>query len=322
MKYLERMTDRGILALPPERPFDVVGLGGNAVDHLITIPQFPRPDTKVKFLDYRLQAGGRTTTPLVTLSRLGFRCRYLGGVGDDEEGRAALRDLRSEKIDTAGVRVRPGGLTQRAFILIEPESGRRTIVWGRSEGMPLRPEEIDADLIRAGRMLYTDGQDPRTAASAARIARAAAMPVLADLEDIRPGLDELLPLLDVLIAPVGFPPLVTGHPAGEESLRRLEERTGGALVVLTLGDRGCLTRVDGRVERFPAYRVEVRDTTGAGDLFHAAFAAACLRGITLAEACDFSNAVAAMGCRGVGGRGALPGGFEEVDRFRSTTPHL
>ena len=303
------------LFLAPGRPFDVIGLGGNATDHLITVPAFPAPDSKVKFLDYDLRPGGRTTTPLVALSRLGHRCRYLGGVGDDAEGQACLDDLCREGIDTEGVRIRSGGHTQRAFILIEKDSGRRTIVWGRSEGMPLRPEEIDPKQIRAGRILYADGQDPRTAAVAARVAREAGIPVIADLEDIRPGMEDLLPLIDVLISPAQYARLVTGHPPGEESMRLLEERTRGALVVMTLGDQGCLARIDGRLERRPAFRVEVRDTTGAGDLFHAGFVVAALRGLELRDALDFSNALAAMGCRALGGRGGIPASVAEVEEF-------
>ncbi len=309
------MTIHHPFRLTAGRPFDVIGLGGNATDHLITVPEFPEPDAKVKFLSYALQPGGRTATPLVALSRLGYRCRYLGGVGDDAEGQACLDDLQRERVDTDGVRIRPGGLTQRAFIFVEKDSGRRTIVWGRSEGMPLRPDEIDPELVRSGRILFTDGQDPRSAAVAARLAREAGMPVVADLEDIRPGMDELLPTLDVLISPAHYAALVTGHPPGEEALRELERRTGGALIVMTLGDNGCLARIDGRLERRPAFRVEVRDTTGAGDLFHAGFIVATLRGMDLRAALDFANALAAMGCRALGGRGGIPGSVAEVDDF-------
>ena len=206
-------------------------------------------------------------------------------------------------------------MTQRAFILIEPASGRRTIVWGRSEGMPLQPEEIDPGRVRAGRILYTDGQDPRTAAEAARIARRAGIPVIADLEDIRPGMEELLPLIDVLISPAPYARLVTGFSPGEESMAVLERRTNGALIVFTLGEDGCLARIQGRLERRPAFRVEVRDTTGAGDLFHAGFVVATLRGMNLRDALDFSNALAAMGCRALGGRGGIPSDVSEVEAF-------
>lgn len=307
-------------SLPSDRPFDVVGLGGNAADYIVTIPHFPRPDTKVRFTEFTYQGGGRTATPMVALARLGYRASYLGCVGDDTDGEATLEGLRAAGVDTSGVLIRPGGLSQRAFILVDAHSGERTIIWGRSEGMPMQSGELDETKITSGRLLYTDAQDPRTAARAAAMARATGMPVLADLEDIRPGLDSFLPLVDFLIVSRSFPELATGAPNLDAASRILEERTRGALIVVTLGAGGCVAWIAGKIERFPAYDVQVRDTTGAGDLFHAGFAAACLRGLELRDALDLSNAVAAMKCRESGGRRGIPSSFEEIEEFRRRTP--
>ncbi|MBD3160585.1 MAG: hypothetical protein GF346_00535 [Candidatus Eisenbacteria bacterium] len=101
----------------------------------------------------------------------------------------------------------------------------------------------------------------------------------------------------------------------------MEGRTGGGGILVTLGASGAAAWIDGRVERFPAYAVEPVDTTGAGDVFHGAFAVACLRGMELRDAIDFSNAVAAMKCRAVGAQAGIPRGVEEVEAFRRATPH-
>ncbi len=311
--------------LPTDRPYDVVGLGGNASDHIAIVPRHPLPGEKVRFLSYSHQGGGRTATAMVAVARLGWRPRYLGCVGDDADGRWIVDGLEAEGVDVAGVRTRSGGLTQRALILVDERTGERTIVWGRSDGMPLEPDEIDGEvdaIVTSARLFYTDAQDPRSAARAARIARRAGLPVLADIEDIRPGLDQILPLVDFLIVSASFPEAATGSRDPSEAVRFLEERTGGALVVITRGARGCVARIDGALASLPAYAVEVRDTTGAGDVFHAAFAVACLRGLALRDALDFANAVAAMKCRRPGGRDGIPHGVEEVERFRRETPHL
>lgn len=302
--------------LPKDRAYDVAGLGGNAIDHLARIPHHPSPGEKVKFSRYSRQGGGRTATAMVTVERLGHRARYMGGVGDDPEGEMVLQGLRAEGVDTAGCRVRPGGLTQRAFILVEEGTGERTIVWGRSEGMPLEPEEVDLSIVASARIFYTDAQNPLASTPAARIAGEMGMPVIADLEATRAGFDDLLPLIDIAITGAAFPELATGSPDLSEGMRILEERSGGALVVVTQGVAGAVARIDGRIERFPGFRVGVVDTTGAGDVFHGAFVVACLRGMDLRDAIDFSNAVAAMKCRGLGGREAIPRSLEEVDRFR------
>jgi sulfofructose kinase len=306
--------------LPQARPFDVVGLGGNAWDRTIMVPHHPVRGQKLRFDKCTSQGGGRAATAMVTLARLGMRVRYLGGIGDDPEGRESIESLRSEGIDVTGVRVRPGGLTQRAFILVDEDSGERTIVWGRSDEMMLRREEIDEDSICSGKLLHTDAQEPDAAHRAASAARRAAMPVLADLESVRPGLDAFLPLVDVLITSEDFPEAATGASDLQESSRILEARSEGALIIVTLGGRGAVARIDGRLHHFPAYAIDPVDTNGAGDVFHGAFAAACIAGFDLAAAIDFSNAVAAMKCRQLGGRTGIPHGFDEVDRFRRQTP--
>jgi len=307
--------------LPEARACDVVGLGANAADHLVTIARHPQPGEKIRFRDYTYQGGGQTATALVTIARLGYRTRYLGGVGDDGDGRANLAGLEAEGVDVSGTLTRPGGLTQRAFILVDETSGERTIIWGRSEGMVIAPGEIDAGGIAEARILHTDAQDPRAAAHAGRIAHRAGMPVIADLELVRPGLEQFLPEIDFLIAAAGFPKEATGAGDLDAATRMLEERSAGALVIVTLGARGAVARIEGALESFPAYAVEAVDTTGAGDVFHGAFAVACLEGMALREALDFSNAVAAIKCRQAGGRAGIPRSLEEVERFRRETGH-
>ena len=142
---------------------------------------------------------------------------------------------------------------------------------------------------------------------------------MADLESVRPGHDEFLPMVDLLVSDARYPAIATGVDDLARAMAILEERSGGALVIATQGPRGAVARIDGRMESFPGYAVEAVDTTGSGDVFHGAFAVACLRGMELREAIDFSNAVAAMKCRMLGGRDGIPRSLEEVDRFRRET---
>jgi len=314
---------RGIFPpeLPSERWFDVVGLGANAADHLAVIPRYPRADEKVRFSRYSYQGGGQTATAMVVYARLGFSACYLGGVGDDADGRANVEALRSEGVNVSGVRVRPEGLTQRAFILVDESTGARTIVWGRSDGLVLDPDEVDPDVVRSAKLLHTDAQNPIASARAATFARDAGMPVLADLEKARPGIDVLLPLVDYVLAAPEFLEPMTGTSDPAKAMPILEEKSNGGIVVVTQGDRGAVAWIDGRVKPFPAYSIDAVDTTGAGDVFHAAFGVACLRGLDLPDAIDFSNAVAAMKCRELGGRAGIPNGMDEVEAFRKETPH-
>ncbi len=307
--------------LPRGRQYDVVGLGGNAVDRIVRLPRAPIPGEKLKVSEWVAQGGGRAATAVVTAARLGMRTCFLGGIGDDPEGHESLNYLKSEGIDTNGMRVRSGGLTQRAFILVDATTGERTILWGRSEAIMLTPDEVDSGHIESGRLFYTDAQEPHTATCAARFAKMAGMPVVVDLETPRPGTDSLLPEVDFLIASSDFPRLATGSENLDEATRLLEGRTEGGLVVVTRGAGGAVARIDGRLAFFPAYDVETCDTTGAGDVFHGAFATACLLRFDLPDAIDFSNAVAAMKCRYPGGRDGIPRDLNDIAEFRRETAH-
>lgn len=307
--------------LPGARPFDVIGLGGVALDRIVRTQHPPIPGRKLRVERWITQAGGRAATAVVTVARLGYRARFLGGVGDDMEGRECLSRLGREGIPTDGVAIRAGGFTQRAFILVDRRSGERTILWSRGDEVMLAPEEIDPSAVASGRILHTDAQAPRAAAAAARIAMEAGMPVLADIESVRDGLEELLPRVDFLLASEEFPESATGSPDLDAAMRILEDRTGGGGIVVTLGSGGAAAWTDGRMERFPAYAIDPVDTTGAGDVFHGAFAVACLRGLDLRDAIDFSNAVAAMKCLALGAQDGIPRCLEEVEAFRRRTPH-
>src|SRR5215472_9176002 len=85
--------------LPNEREFDAVGFGLNAVDHLIVVPQYPAFDSKMRFLEHQLSAGGQTATAMTALQRLGMKTAYAGRFGSDQEGRFGLKSLQSEGVN-------------------------------------------------------------------------------------------------------------------------------------------------------------------------------------------------------------------------------
>ena len=96
---------------------------------------------------------------------------------------------------------------------------------------------------------------------------------------------------------------------------------GARLAAVTLGELGALARTaDGRELRSPGFVVEARDTTGAGDVFHAGFAWALLEGFGAEEALRTANAAAAMNCRSIGAQGGLPGRGELEEFLASQVP--
>ena len=294
--------------LPNERDFDAVGFGLNAVDHLIVVPQYPAFDTKTRFTEYEKSAGGQTASAMVALQRLGLKTAYAGRFGSDEDGRFGLMAIEYEGVNLDFAEVIDGADNQIAFIIIDARSGERTIIWDRDERLSYRPDEAPIDLATRGRILHIDAHDPPACAVMARAAHDAGAIVTADIDNVYEGLPDLLPLIDVLVTSAEFPHRLTGISDERASLVEIKTRYGCAIVGITQGVQGALIYCDGEFIESPAFEVPggCRDTTGAGDAFHGGFIYGMLRGEDLETCMKLGNAVAALKCRSLGARAALP----------------
>ncbi len=291
--------------------FDVVGVGLNATDTLLLVPNFPAYTGKVPFEEEVVSPGGQVASALVACARLGLRAKYVGAVGDDERGRIQLESLRGTGIDLAHVLVRANCPNQSAYIIIDRSTGERTVLWRRPECLRVRPEEIPEAQISGARLLHIDGHDTPSVAHAAAVARRHSIPVTVDVDTIYDGFGHVLPNVDYLVASSEFPSNWTGLRDPLEALAALQERFGMKVAAMTLGAHGALARVDGKFVYSPAFVVRCVDTTGAGDVFHGAFCYAVLQGMAMPEALEFSNAMAALNCTALGARGGIRG-FAEI----------
>jgi len=294
------------IAIPAGKAFDAVALGLNAIDHLIVVPQYPEFNSKLAFLSHTVAPGGQCATAMVALARLGMRTRYAGKVGSDDEGRRMLRSLESEGVDFSNVAVIDGADTQTAFIIIDETSGERTIIWQRDERLLIAADEVDRAAVTSGRVLHLDGHNVEASIAAARFARAAGIPTVLDVDNIYEGVEALLPLIDFLISSSTFPGKITHESDLRGALRKLSEMTGSPFVAATLGASGVLAYFQGQYIHSPAFPVDCRDTTGAGDAFHGGFIYGLLAGFSVEKTLRFANAVAALKCRSVGAQTALP----------------
>src|SRR4029078_8020360 len=127
------------LTLPAEKPFDAVGFGLNAVDHLIVVPEYPAFDTKMRLLAHKQSAGGQRATWMVWLQRLGFKTAYAGRFGSDPEGRFGLQTLKDDDVNVDFAEIVEGATNQIAFITIDVRNGERTIVWDRDDRLAYQP---------------------------------------------------------------------------------------------------------------------------------------------------------------------------------------
>lgn len=294
---------------------DLVGVGLNATDTLIPLPAFPARGSKMEYSAASVMPGGQTATTVIACQAWGLRTRYVGKLGDDDAAR-----LHREAFERAGVEARlttvAGGVSAQSLILVDG-GGERTVLCRRDERMSLQPEELDRAWIVNARALHVDGYDTAAATLAARWAREAGIPVVADLDEIYPGVDQLIENIDYLIVSRDFPCRLMGEPNLERALRRMQSRYGCRLTAATLGQDGVLAWDGRQLLHCSTYQVPVVDTTGAGDIFHAGFIYGLLQEWELERLLDFSCAAAAMNCMAAGARGGIQS-VKAVEDMRAT----
>lgn len=309
--------------LQKDREFDAIGFGLNAVDHLIVVPEYPAFDTKMRLKTHVQAAGGQTASAMAALQRLGMCTLYSGRFGSDREGQFGLAALAAEGVNVEFAQLIEGARNQIAFIVIDGRNGERTIIWDRDERLAYSASEAPVEIAVRGRVLHIDAHDPPACSRLAQAARRAGTIVSADIDNIYDGLPELLPLIDVLISSKEFPHRMTGIADEHASLVELKARYGCAIVGMTLGTRGALLYYDNVFIESPAYAVPdgCRDTTGAGDAFHAGFLYGLLKGREIEESLKLANATASLKCRALGARTSLPT-EEELSSFVMTAVPL
>lgn len=282
---------------------DIVGVGLNATDTVIPLRQFPGSGSKVEFRSASVLPGGQVATAMVACQRWGLRARYVGKLGDDEAAQLHRAEFLKAGVETQ-LLTAPGCASQQAFILVE-DSGERTVLWRRDERLTLRPEDLKKEWITDARAVHVDGHDTEAADLAAGWARAAGIPVVADLDDLYPHVERLIAKVDYLIVSRDIPERLTGNSDLREALQRIRTEFGCRLTAATLGSDGVLAW-DGRDFCYrPAFCISAVDTTGAGDIFHAGFIYGLLQGCALDQTLDFACAAAALNCTGIGARGGI-----------------
>jgi sulfofructose kinase len=288
-----------------QKAIEVVGVGENATDTVMRVKVFPSPGGKEKIEAITREAGGSVATALVTCQRLGLGVRYLGSIGDDETGRFQVASLRREGIDLRYLRTARGAQSRISQIILDTTTGERVVLWQRDPRLALNPVEISSAILTGTRAVHLDATDLPACKRTARLARQAAIPVVADLDTVYPGIESLLPLVDYLIASSDFIAPATGERDPFRALERLAGASRGRLVGVTLGRDGALVFSEGRFLYSPGFRIDAVDTTGAGDVFHGGFIYALVRGWRLKESLEFANAMAALNSLALGARGGI-----------------
>jgi len=287
----------------------VVVFGSINLDRVTRAPRLPAPGETLIGSDFSSYPGGKGANQALAAARAGAVVRMYGAVGRDAAADSALALLRAGGVDVAGVRV-AGAPTGCATILVD-DAGENAIVVVPGANAEVDAAVVPDDALTAGTVLLLQNEVP-LAANAALIERAArsGTRIVLNAAPARPVTAELLAMIDTLIVneteAALVAPMLGWPPEADEFAAAAAAAIDGLEVVVTLGAAGAVG-VLGRDEiRVAAARVEVIDTTGAGDAFVGAYAAALDAGYARRTSMRMASTAGSLACTVRGAQPALP----------------
>lgn len=267
---------------------EVVCVGLATRDTILAVPRHPAADELVMAKDVAVAGGGPAATAAVTLARLGVATAFVGAVGDDETGAFIREGLEAEGVDVSELAVVPGGRSPESAIYVGP--GTRAIAAFRGNLGPLRLSERARRLCSEAAWVHVDQTGYGSVPTGVRLS--------IDAGNEIDGLD----VSGVALYGPTEAALERDFGTAEAALA-----AGAELVVVTKGAQGCTAySAEGAVDAAGTPIEDPVSTLGAGDVFHGALLAAFVRERPVAEALAFANRAAALSCRALDGRSAIP----------------
>jgi sugar/nucleoside kinase (ribokinase family) len=295
--------------------WDVLGVGCNSVDYVYRLPTSPKADSptaKLRISSHHTMCGGQMATTMAACAGFGLTSAYLGSAGNDHNGRLVISELLGRGVDVSHVLTRDCA-NRFAVITVDETSGERIVLWDRDDRLNLTRAEIDPGLIGAARLVHVDDEDQEAAIAAALIARKAGIPVTSDIDRVTERTPDLIAAVSIPIFANHVLPAITGESDIKRALRTLRRSHNGMLCV-TLGAEGAILLAGDELIAEPGFLITAVDTTGAGDVFRAAFIYALLKNDAPRQMLRFANAAAAVSCTRAGAMAGVPT-LAEVERM-------
>ncbi len=291
----------------------IVVVGSLNMDLVVRVPHMPIPGETVLGKEFQNIPGGKGANQAVGAARMGAQVTMIGKVGNDEFGKALTKNLTNEGVDISHVSVDEKEATGIAMITLD-QNGQNSIVVASGANMALKPEDIrtawkkisDIDVLVMPLEVSLVCVE-----EAVRLASKSSVKIILNPAPAQKLSDDLLKKVDVLVPNESETSLLTGlavetiEDAKVAAKNLLEKGTGA--VVLTLGSRGALL-ID---ENQPAiistpYKVNVVDTTAAGDSFVAALSVGIAERLPLESALRQATAAGALAVTKMGAQPCMP----------------
>lgn len=298
----------------------LVVLGSVNADHVLQVPSFPRPGETLHGRNYQVIPGGKGANQAVAAARLNADVGFIACVGDDAFGINIRESFRADGINTKGVKLQPNCPTGIAMIQVS-DSGENSICISAEANDRLTAESLDPhlDQIREAQYLLMQLETPiEGIEQAAKVAKEHRTTVILNPAPARELSDELLNRVDVITpneteAEVLTGITVTDDASAQEAANALHLK-GIEIVMITLGSKGVWLSQNGRGESIQGFKVDVTDTTAAGDTFNGALVTGLLEDMPLESAIKFAHAAAAISVTRYGAQTSIPR-RQEVEEF-------
>lgn len=300
----------------------ILVFGSLNVDLVVPVPRLPVAGETVLGEGYRMAAGGKGANQALAARRAGAQVRMVGAVGRDGFAPVALHELIEAGVDIDGV-ARVDAPTGAAFIGVDAE-GRNQILVASGANRFARAEQVKDAWLRPPGMLLLQMEVP-LAENWALLARArtAGLSTMLNVAPAGPLPGAVLPLIDWLVVneiEVLAVAAAAGHRTEDPQRAAALLADAGVAVLVTLGANGAVAFVKREIWRIDALRVDPVDTTGAGDAFVGAFAAALDAGLDLAHAMAWASTAGSLACTIVGAQPSLPDRATIVARIGEIVP--
>jgi sulfofructose kinase len=301
--------------MPAPTRWDVLGVGCNSVDYVYRLPASPKADSptaKLRISSHQTMFGGQMATAMAACAGFGLQTSYLGSAGNDHNGRLILSELAGRGVDVSHVLTRECA-NRFAVITVDETSGERIVLWDRDDRLDITTADMDPALIGSARLVHVDDEDQEAAIAAALIGRRSGVPVTSDIDRITKRTPDLVAAVSIPIFANHVLPAITGESDVTKGLRALR-RTHEGMLCVTLGPEGAMMLVGDELITEKGLVINAVDTTGAGDVFRAAFIYGLLNRFEPRTMLRFANAAAAVSCTRAGAMAGIPA-LDEVERL-------
>jgi len=305
---------------------DILVIGSINADLVVRAARFPAPGETLQGSDLATIPGGKGANQAVAAARLGASVAMVGRVGNDSFSSTLVDNLKQNRVDVLHIMRDDSAATGTAMIIVD-ENGQNSIVLSPGANAKVSPADVESASFsdpstgsgRRSKLLLLQLEIPtETVLHAARLAKQNGVRVLLNPAPAKEIPDELIALADFILPNETELSLLTGQPvsdvkSAETAARSLVTR-GAKVVIVTLGANGALIVDKTHTTHIPSFKVNVVDTTAAGDAFIGGFAVALLNGKSLETAVQYASACGALAVTKFGAQTSLPT-KREVEEF-------